>query len=68
MLSSFHYTMLKLSKTTSSDNLFDYDCVTLYRRTLYYASPLMTKSYWCTKVVYFRHQEKNRCMWKLAVS
>ena len=30
MLSSSLYTMLKLSKTTSPNKLFDYDCVTLY--------------------------------------
>ena len=30
MLSSFLYTMLKPSKTTSSNKLFNYDCVTLY--------------------------------------
>ena len=31
MLSSSLYTILKLSKTTSPNKLFDYDCVTLYR-------------------------------------
>ena len=30
MLSPTLYTMLKLSKTSSSQKLFDYDCVTLY--------------------------------------
>ena len=30
MLSSFLYTMLTPSKTTSPNKLFDYDCVTLY--------------------------------------
>ena len=30
MLSSSLYAMLKLSKTTSPNKLFDYDCVTLY--------------------------------------
>ena len=30
MLSSSLYTMLKLSKTTSPNKLFDYDCLTLY--------------------------------------
>ena len=30
MLSSALYTMLKPSKTTSPNRLFDYDCVTLY--------------------------------------
>ena len=31
MLSSFLYTMLKPSKTTYPNKLFDYDCVTLYQ-------------------------------------
>ena len=30
MLNSSLYTMLKLSKTSSLQKLFDYDCVTLY--------------------------------------
>ena len=30
MLSSSLFTMLKLSKTTSPNKLFDYDCITLY--------------------------------------
>ena len=30
MLSSSLYTLLKLSETTSPNELFDYDCVTLY--------------------------------------
>ena len=30
MLSSSLYTILKLSKTTSPNKLFDYECVTLY--------------------------------------
>ena len=31
MLSSSLHTMLKSSKTTSPNKLFDYDCVTLYK-------------------------------------
>ena len=30
MLSSSQYAMVKLSKTSSTQKLFDYDCVTLY--------------------------------------
>ena len=30
MLSSSLYTMLNLTKTTSPNKLFDYDCITLY--------------------------------------
>ena len=36
ILSSSLYTMLKLSKTTSPNKLFDYDCVTVFRRRRYH--------------------------------
>ena len=37
MLYSSLYTMLKLSKTSSSQKLFDYDCVTLYESQFIWA-------------------------------
>ena len=35
MLSSSLWKMLKLSKTTSPNKLFDYDCVTLYQLIIF---------------------------------
>ena len=42
MLSSSQDTLLKVSKTTSPQKLFDYDCVTLYQ-TLYLTLYIRTK-------------------------
>ena len=47
MLSSSRYTMLKLSKTTSPDKLFDHDCVTLYVYALFsYICLIVYIMYW----------------------
>ena len=48
MLSSSLYTMLKLSKTTSPNKLFDYDCVALYHMEA------ETSTLWKTNPIYWR--------------
>ena len=45
-----HYTVLKLSKTTSPDKLFDYDCVTLYNSIVW--------EFYSNVVIHFLHYSK----------
>ena len=53
MLSSSRYTMLKLSKTTSPQKLFDYDCITLN-----VCQSLLLCSSMAVKIKYIREDEK----------
>ena len=50
MFSSFLYTMLKPSKTTSPDKLFDYDWATLYEEKIKIVSLLLQRT---VLVIYF---------------